>query len=248
MELHERKRRAEAVASDEAASTPSRSNPYAGACVACGRAWTCAACIRTASCTACTATGRCGSCRNVHSSMHRESGLQQSSPRRSGGSKQRAGARPPAISMPVDVSAIDLPRSRAGLDCLYRLISSRSADLWSAGGGRWMYAPTSTQLAVEILNVKDQYETPAYIWRHAVRTFHLDRDAHASSLNAVLPAYDSWGHVGPQQGARYWLNPAYGRHCGTIADALGTYVWQRGCSPLLGRRAAPRPAAHGLVA
>jgi hypothetical protein len=144
--------------------------------------------------------------------------------------------------MPVDVSAIDLPRSRAGLDCLYRLISSRSADLWSAGGGRWMYAPTSTQLAVEILNVKDQYETPAYIWRHAVRTFHLDRDAHASSLNAVLPAYDSRGHVGPQQGARYWLNPAYGRHYRRRPRHV------RVAARLLGRRAAPRPAAHGLVA
>ena len=33
--------------------------------------------------------------------------------------------------------------------------------------------------------------TFANIWRHAVATFSLDRDAHASSLNAVLPAYDS---------------------------------------------------------
>lgn len=93
-----------------------------------------------------------------------------------------------------------------------------------------MYNPSTERLAVHTVNVKDQYETPAGIWRHAVTAFRLDRDAHASSLNAVLPAYDSRLELGPRQGARYWLNPAYGHRCGTIADALAAYVWQRGCA------------------
>ena len=58
------------------------------------------------------------------------------------------------------------------------------------GGGRWSYRPGSAQLAIEHVAAKDQYETPAHLWRHAIAAYALDRDAHASTLNAVLPAYD----------------------------------------------------------
>jgi len=68
------------------------------------------------------------------------------------------------------------------------------------------------------------------VWRFAVRTFALERDAHASPLNAVLPLYDSLAHLGPVRGARYWMNPAYGGHCGAIGSALSRYVWQQGCT------------------
>ena len=78
----------------------------------------------------------------------------------------------------------------------------------SCGGGRWAYNPAATDLAVEHFNVKDQYETPSHLWRWAITEFGLNRDAHASSLNAVLPAYDTRDSVGPVAGARYWLNPA----------------------------------------
>ena len=91
-------------------------------------------------------------------------------------------------------------------------------------GGRWVCNPSSTTLLVEHLNPKDQYETPAHIWRYAVSTYGLDRDAHASSLNALLPAYDTRSSTGPVPAARYWLNPAYGGRCVTIGDALKTYV------------------------
>lgn len=77
---------------------------------------------------------------------------------------------------------------------------------------------------------KDQYETPAWVWRFAVREFDLDRDAHASSLNAVLPRYDTPADPGPVPGSRYWLNPAYGGHCRGIGDVLAQYVWQHGCT------------------
>ena len=52
-----------------------------------------------------------------------------------------------------------------------------------------MYTPTSASLSVEVLTPKDQYETPAHVWRHAIREYTLDHDVHASSLNAVLPSY-----------------------------------------------------------
>lgn len=60
----------------------------------------------------------------------------------------------------------------------------------SPGGGRWMSNPSSTELSIEYLNIKDQYETPAHIWRHAVGTYKLSHDAHASSLKyRVLPRH-----------------------------------------------------------
>jgi hypothetical protein len=93
-----------------------------------------------------------------------------------------------------------------------------------------MYNPGSTALAIEELSPKDQYETPAHIWRFAVERFRLDRDAHASSLNAVMPAYGTRADGGLVAGARYWLNPAYGGRCVTIGDALATYVWREGCA------------------
>ena len=41
-----------------------------------------------------------------------------------------------------------------------------------------MHNTNSAYLAVELLNPKDQYETPAQLWRWAVSTFGLDWDAH----------------------------------------------------------------------
>jgi len=93
-----------------------------------------------------------------------------------------------------------------------------------------MYAPGATELAVERLSVKDQYETPAQLWRYAIDAFSLDRDAHASSLNAVLPAYSTREDTAVRAGARYWLNPAYGGHCVTIAASLAAHVWVDGCA------------------
>ena len=93
-----------------------------------------------------------------------------------------------------------------------------------------MYNPGSDALAIEELSPKDQYETPAHIWRFAIEWFCLDRDAHASSLNAVLPAYGTRADGGLVAGARYWLNPAYGGRCVTIAEALATFVWREGCA------------------
>jgi hypothetical protein len=93
-----------------------------------------------------------------------------------------------------------------------------------------MYAPGATDLVVERLSVKDQYETPAQLWRYAIEAFSLDRDAHASSLNAVLPAYSTRLDTSIRAGARYWINPAYGGHCVTIGAALAAHVWVDGCA------------------
>ena len=93
-----------------------------------------------------------------------------------------------------------------------------------------MHNTNSAYLAVEMLNPKDQYETPAQLWRWAVSTFGLDCDAHASSLNAVLPAYSTRHGACLRAGARFLLNPAYGGRCVSIGDALAAHVWQRDCA------------------
>ena len=56
-----------------------------------------------------------------------------------------------------------------------------------------MYDPSSTGLSVEMINPKDQYETPAHVWRYAIAEYALDYDLHASSLNALLPTYGARG-------------------------------------------------------
>ena len=39
---------------------------------------------------------------------------------------------------------------------------------------------TCTSLSVEVLTPKDQYATPAHVWRHAIREYALDYDVHAA--------------------------------------------------------------------
>jgi len=90
-----------------------------------------------------------------------------------------------------------------------------------------MSRPTSS---IEYPTIKDQYETPSHVWRYAVDKFNLNRDANASSLNAVLPAYDTPATESVTPGARYWLNPAYGTRCGGLEAVLSRYVWQAGCA------------------
>ena len=209
---------------------------YAGGCTLCGTAWSCAACLRTSGCVSCKSTARCGACRNIHSKAKRAAGAQaalvsSAAAVKMGKAKRRRVSTSVRCHAPSTcVDAIDLPRSREGLNTYYTLLAQTTTDLWSAGGGRWMHNPKSTALHIERVNVKDNYETPPYIWRHAIDAYKLNRDAHASSLNAVLPNYDTKDETGPLPGARYWLNPAFGAHCGGIRSALESYVWQRGCA------------------
>lgn len=163
----------------------------------------------------------------------------------------------PKIAPAEVIEALDLPRSRSGLNVYYELLSRTTPDLrcvirsapaaaadapraWafltlrpvgrSAGGGRWMHSPAGADLLVERVVAKDNYETPSHIWRHAIVAHRLNRDAHASSLNAVMRDYDWRNSPGPLPGARYWLNPAFGSHCGGIGSVLEKYVWQQGCA------------------
>ena len=54
---------------------------------------------------------------------------------------------------------------------------------------------------------------PAHLRRPAAATYTLTRDAHASSLNAVLPAYDRPGDEGPRDGARsHNCHPIWSKH------------------------------------
>ena len=177
---------------------------YAGGCTACGAAWSCIACTQTRACSRCTPSARCGSCRNVHSKAHRAVGLQLTL---GSAAKRKAGAAAavkrgassarathlvsPSTQPSNGPCTMDFPRSRQGLNSYYTLLATTTGDLWSSGGGRWMHRPGSTVLHVERVVARDNYETPARIWRHAIATHKLDRDAHASSLNAVLGAYDT---------------------------------------------------------
>lgn len=123
-----------------------------------------------------------------------------------------------------------LPPSDATRACRPATEPARPPPCRHRGGGRWTFDPSAADLAIEQLNPKDQYETPAQIWRHAIATFGLTHDAHASSLNAVLPAYSTRGGEPPPDGARLWLNPAFGTRCSTIGETLAAHVWQRGCA------------------
>jgi len=193
--------------------------------VLCGDERSCEACVKTARCEYCTARGRCGPCRNIHSKARRAAGFVSVHVRGRGGEP---------LVQPVcegtSVAALDVPRSRGSLDAYYRQLTTVVAGLSCAGGSRWLFDEGSSSLQLSTIEAKDQYETPAWVWRFAVRTYALDRDAHASSLNAVLPLYDSPSAPGPVPGSRYWLNPAYGGHCRAIGDVLARYVWQQGCA------------------
>ena len=219
-----------------------RQSRYTGECSACGTAWSCTACLATRDCKRCTPSARCGSCRNVHSKAHRAAHAHAALGSASTGVQQKRAAdgcmtcatprRRAVVPRPLSdaPSAIDVPRTRGGLNTYYELVARTTPDLWSAGGGRWMHRPASAALSVESVVAKDNYETPARIWRHAITEYGLNRDAHASALNAVLPSYDTRDTPGPRAGARYWLNPAFGVHCGGIGAALAAHVWQSECA------------------
>ena len=69
-----------------------------------------------------------------------------------------------------------------------------------------MYNPVSAGLSIELLKPKDNYETPAHVWRYATRAYALDYDVHTSSLNAVLPSYGTRDDHEIPTGLSCWLN------------------------------------------
>ena len=117
---------------DDAAPT----SVYEGRCNSCGDARTCHACVATSHCPDCSRSARCGSCRNIHSKAHRAAGMVQStaqSAKRAPNTSWKSGMIAPARrrSQKVDVAdALDLPRSREGLNKFYDLVASTTADLW----------------------------------------------------------------------------------------------------------------------
>ena len=155
-------------------------------CALCTRVQVCEPCVSTSGCIECTSTARCGACRNVYSRYRRSHGF--SSARGAAPSSPRSPKLIGASTAPVD--CLDVRCSRDGLAAYYDLVAT-TTDAISFSGGRWLFDESSEALQVELIVPKDQYETPAEIWRAAVRMYGLDRDAHASPLNAVLPAYDA---------------------------------------------------------
>lgn len=97
-------------------------------------------------------------------------------------------------------------------------------------GSRWLITRSDANVRVEGVRVKDQYETPAWIWRHYVDAERLQVDVHATALNAVLPEFitadEDLVKCAPSlRRRRLWLNPAFGGgSSGSIARALGVLI------------------------
>ena len=141
----------------------------------------------------------------------------------------------PARSSPGD--ALDLPRDRAGYRRYLELLEAQGGGV-SRAGARWLFEPESPALHLEHVVTKDQYETPAWLWRHYVALEHLTVDANATALNAVAPTYltaaDSPAELERLRDVGIWLNPAYGPKCTaiepTLARLLATAVGEHGCT------------------
>lgn len=161
-------------------SKSSQINPYAPSCALRTRVQMCEPYMATSDCAECTSTARCGSGRNVYSRYRRSHGF--SSARGAAPSSPRSAKPIGASTAPVD--RLDVRRSRDGLAAHYNLLAA-TTDAVSFSGGRWLFDESSDSLQVELIVPKDQYETPAEIWRAAVRMFGLDRDSHASPRHQV---------------------------------------------------------------
>jgi hypothetical protein len=88
--------------------------------------------VQTARCEVCGVSARCGSCRNVHSCVHREAGTLSSARAPPRSRARRATTEIPRAPTEPPVLALDLPRTREGLDAYYRLLARESDDLWCA--------------------------------------------------------------------------------------------------------------------
>mmetsp|Transcript_20418 Transcript_20418/g.52742 ORF Transcript_20418/g.52742 Transcript_20418/m.52742 type:complete len:411 (-) Transcript_20418:101-1333(-) len=235
---------------------------YAKPCRLCGESRTCAACVACSTCSACTRSAMCACCRGMHFRVRRAAGVTMHTPERAsrrrqqlqpvagGGQDRRCScclARAVAWRSTTASSPWRHPQSgavRAGLSrpshtAATRTLIGRSVthccELGSACAGRWSFDPSAGDVRVEDVDGKEQYETPAWIWKYWIHRERLDFDAHATALSAVLPSYSTAAApVEPPACARIWLNPAYGRRCGGIGGALCHYVHrhvrERGCT------------------
>ena len=158
---------------------------YARACTICSYERTCDECVATKICSNCTSSARCSGCRGVLFKMRNRKGVSSSavspSPRKAA---RRQSPPTPTRSSPGD--ALDLPRDRAGYRRYLELLEAQGGGV-SRAGARWLFEPESPALHLEHVVTKDQYETPAWLWRHYVALEHLTVDANATALNAVAP-------------------------------------------------------------
>ena len=106
-------------------------------------------------------------------------------------------------------------------------------------GRRWLFPTESAALRVEQVRVKDQYETPHWVWSYYVMRESLQVDLHSTALNAVLPTHITAASATPGvlaalSGQRLWINPAFGARAGgvieTALDAGVAAVRARACT------------------
>ena len=104
-------------------------------------------------------------------------------------------------------------------------------------GSRWLFEPFANGLLHELVVAKDNYETPAWIWKHYVARESLTVDVQASALNAGAPTYvnpaDPTTALDGLRSVGLWLNPAFRLKCTaiepTLERILSTAVAERGC-------------------
>ena len=152
------------------------------------------------------------------------------------GKKRRRLLLAPATDLAPAVDRLEFARDLTGYQGYLRLLEGSHCGV-SRAGARWLIEPSAPGLLFECVVAKDNYETPAWLWRHYVTREALTIDAHASALNAVTPEYltaaDPPDALERLSGVGIWLNPAYGPKCSGIepvlARLLSTAVVQRGC-------------------
>ena len=102
---------------------------------------------------------------------------------------------------------------------------------------RWHIEVDAPGLLFERVVAKDNYESPAWLWRHYVEHESFTVDVDSSALNAVMPTYlttaDPPAMLERLRGVGIWLNPAYGPKCSaiepTLERLLSTAVTERDC-------------------
>jgi len=102
---------------------------------------------------------------------------------------------------------------------------------------RWHIEVDAPGLLFERVVAKDNYETPAWLWRHYVEHESFTVDVDSSALNALMPTYlttaDPPATLERLRGVGIWLNPAYGPKCSaiepTLERLLSTAVTERDC-------------------
>ena len=141
-------------------------------------------------CSACTSSARCGRCRTAIFSLRKARGVCSgaATPTQQRSKRQRRQPPPTPARSPAADDRLDFPRDRSGYQQYLALLEAQGGGV-SRAGTHWLFEPESPNLLLERVVPKDNYETPAWLWRRYCAREHLTVDANATALNAVAPTY-----------------------------------------------------------